>query len=161
MENIIRRTDSAHADFQHLIRLLDAELVELYGRMQNNYTALNVVDQICAALCYRGQTPIGCAAIKETDAQTMEVKRVFVLPEYRGQGVSKRLMREIEQWAGELGSAALILETGKKQIAAIALYQKLGYTIIENYGAYMGNANSVCMKKALDANTEHYPVALA
>jgi len=149
MENIITRTDSENADFQQLVGLLDAELRGMYGQKQENYTALNVVDHIPVVVCYRGSTPIGCAGMKAVGEREMEVKRVFVLPEYRGQGVSKALMREIEQWARELGSAALMLETGKKQIAAIALYQKLGYSIIDNYGAYVGNENSLCMKKTL------------
>ena len=149
MENIIKRTDAADADFQQLIRLLDAELRELYGQKQDEYTALNVVEHIPVALCYRDGRPIGCAGIKDVNEQEMEVKRVFVLPEYRGQGVSKILMRDVEEWARVRGKTALILETGKKQIAAIALYQRLGYGIIENYGAYAGNDNSVCMKKRL------------
>ncbi|GAK51457.1 GCN5-related N-acetyltransferase [Candidatus Moduliflexus flocculans] len=149
MENILKRTDSTHADFQQLVGLLDAELRELYGQKQENYTALNIVDRIPVVLCYREQTPIGCAGIKEVNALEMEVKRVFVRPDYRGQGLSKILMQDVEQWARELGKTALILETGKKQIAAISLYQTLGYHVIENYGAYVGNDNSICMKKML------------
>lgn len=149
MENIIKRVDSTHADFQELVRLLDAELRGMYGQKQEHYTALNVVDHIPVAICYRGSTPIGCAGIKEVGEQEMEVKRVFVLPEYRGQGISKLLMRNVEQWARELGKTALILETGKQQRAAIGLYQAIGYSVIENYGAYAGNDNSICMKKAL------------
>jgi hypothetical protein len=40
-----------------------------------------------------------------------------------------------------------ILETGFMQKEAISLYQKLSYTITENYGQYIGIENSVCMKK--------------
>ncbi len=43
----------------------------------------------------------------------------------------------------------MILETGRKQVEAISLYKKLGFHVIENYGQYIGDDNSICMKMAL------------
>jgi GNAT superfamily N-acetyltransferase len=56
---------------------------------------------------------------------------------------------ELEKWVKELSYSKCILETGKRQPEAIALYQKNGYHIIPNYGQYIGMENSVCFKKEL------------
>ena len=58
-----------------------------------------------------------------------------------------KILISLEKWASELGYKKAILETGKGQPEAIALYQKAGYQIIENYGPYKGLDNSVCMGK--------------
>jgi NAD(P)-dependent dehydrogenase (short-subunit alcohol dehydrogenase family) len=82
-----------------------------------------------------------------TDA--VEVKRMFVQPAHRGQGVAQAVLAELEKWAAELHYAACVLETGKKQPEAIALYKRSGYTLTPNYGQYIGVENSVCMRKEL------------
>jgi GNAT superfamily N-acetyltransferase len=58
-------------------------------------------------------------------------------------------LKELELWAAEVNYKDCILETGKKQPEAIALYKKAGYTIISNYGQYKNVENSVCMKKSI------------
>ena len=70
---------------------------------------------------------------------------MFVLPDYRKQGITAKILTELAQWAAEIGFAECVLETGKKQPEAIALYQKAGYHITPNYGQYIGVDNSVCM----------------
>jgi len=55
----------------------------------------------------------------------------------------------LEHWAVELGYKKCVLETGKRQPDAIALYTKQGYESIPNYGQYMGMENSVCFEKEL------------
>ena len=82
-----------------------------------------------------------------TDA--MEIKRMYVPPEKRGSGIASKVLSELERWAGELSSLRCVLETGKKQPEAIALYTKSGYTRIPNYGQYIGKDNSVCFEKML------------
>ena len=76
-----------------------------------------------------------------------EIKRMYTRPEYRGQGIAKAIITELEHWAKEEGYTMAILETGHLQKDAIGLYQKLGYEITENFGQYIGVENSVCMKK--------------
>ncbi len=98
-------------------------------------------------VAYQQDVPVGCGAIKQYADQTTEVKRMFVRPEYRGQGIAAQILAELEKWAHELGYAECILETGKKQPEAIRLYQKSGYNQIPNYGQYAGVENSVCMIK--------------
>jgi GNAT superfamily N-acetyltransferase len=80
----------------------------------------------------------------------MEVKRMFVVLNHRGKGFAQRILTELEQWAIQLSYKKCVLETGKKQPEAIALYQKCGYTQIENYGQYAGIENSLCFEKTIN-----------
>jgi putative acetyltransferase len=57
---------------------------------------------------------------------------------------------ELEAWAAELSYEKCVLETGKKQVEAIGLYQKNGYQKIPNYGQYIGVENSLCFEKKLE-----------
>ena len=79
----------------------------------------------------------------------MEVKRMYTLPEFRGQGYAAKILLELENWAKELGYKSCVLETGKRQPEAIQLYKKNGYRIIPNYGQYKGIKNSICFEKIL------------
>ena len=72
---------------------------------------------------------------------------MFVHPDFRGKGISKLILNELENWAIELGNYQFILETSIKLITAMELYQKSGYLPTENYGQYIGVASSYCMKK--------------
>jgi len=72
---------------------------------------------------------------------------MFVAPEARGLGLAQRILQELELWAQELDFSFSILETLYKQKEAISLYQKVGYTIVDNYEPYVGLENSICMRK--------------
>ena len=146
------RTDSDNADFMTLVALLDQDLAIRDGDDHTFYAQFNKVDAIKEVIiAYQDGTVVGCAAIKPFSATEAEVKRMFVHPDYRKQGIAAKVLNELENWATELGFAACVLETGKKQPEAIALYQKVGYHIIPNYGQYIGVDNSVCMTKLLIA----------
>lgn len=146
----IKRTTSDNADFGKLVVPLDAYLAVLDGEDHAFYAQFNKSNLLKNALVYYdGTTPIGIGAYKEYDADTVEIKRMYTLPEYRGKAVAKTILNELENWAKEEGYSVSILETGHKQLDAIGLYQKKGYRIIENYGQYAGIENSVCMKKTL------------
>jgi putative acetyltransferase len=79
----------------------------------------------------------------------MELKRMFVLPENRNRGLATMIVTELETWASELSYRKCVLETGIRQPDAIALYKKNGYTLIPNWGQYVGVENSVCFEKIL------------
>jgi GNAT superfamily N-acetyltransferase len=101
-------------------------------------------------VAYQHNVAVGCGAIKAFDDASMEVKRMFTLPESRGTGIASNILHALETWAAELGYKTCVLETGKKQPEAIALYQKSGYEITPNYGQYVGIENSVCFMKNID-----------
>jgi GNAT superfamily N-acetyltransferase len=102
-----------------------------------------------AIVAYWNDIPVGCGAIKELDAKSMEVKRMFTNPNYRGRKIASEVLANLEAWAKDLGYERCVLETGKKQPAAIQLYLKSQYQITKNYGQYIGVENSVCFEKKL------------
>lgn len=63
---------------------------------------------------------------------------MFAREDARGRGVSRAVLTELEKWAAELGYTAMVLEHGNKQPEALKLYQRQGYTVIPNYGQYIG-----------------------
>ena len=144
------RTDASHPHFIELVRGLDADLAIRDGRDHDFYNQFNKIDMIkYAVVAYEDDKPTSCGAIKEFDPVTMEVKRMYTLPVSRGKGIASQVLNELEIWAKELNYKKCILETGKKQPEAIALYQKSGYKLISNYGQYAGIDNSVCFEKEL------------
>ena len=144
------RTNSENHDFVELVKHLDADLAQRDGADHSFYAQFNKIDTIKHAIvAYEGNTPVGCGAIKEYSPDTMEIKRMYTLPEARGQGVASSVLRELEHWASELGYEKCILETGKKQPEAIALYKKNEYQIIPNFGQYADVQDSVCFEKNL------------
>ncbi|WP_343533479.1 GNAT family N-acetyltransferase [Pedobacter sp.] len=145
-----KRTTSSNPDFIALVKLLDAELAKIDGEEHGFYAQYNKIDKINhVILIYDHDIAIACGAIKAYAEDTMEIKRMFTQPSYRGQGAASTLLQELEKWAYEMNFHKCILETGKRQPDAVALYQKNGYQIIPNYGQYEGIDNSVCFKKTL------------
>lgn len=144
------RTTSDHPDFGQLVAELDAYLRILDGDDHEFYAQYNKTSLLKNALIvYANELPVGIGAYKEYDSQTAEIKRMYTRPDYRGQGIAKTIITELELWAKEEGYSMAILETGHLQKDAIGLYQKLGYEITDNFGQYIGVENSVCMKKIL------------
>lgn len=144
------RTNSDNTDFRKLVTLLDKDLAIRDGDEHAFYAQFNKVDAIKEVfVAYKNETPVACGAIKAFSENAAEIKRMFVHPEHRKQGIAVKILTELENWAAELGFKECVLETGKKQPEAIALYQKVNYRIISNYGQYIGVENSVCMSKSL------------
>jgi putative acetyltransferase len=147
------RTNTEDFDFQILVKELDEELSILDGKDHSFYSQYNKIDAIkYIIVAYDNDTPVSCGAIKEYAPDTMEIKRMYVVPHKRGKGIASIILNELENWAQELNYKKCVLETGKRQPDAIALYTKNGYTPIPNYGQYEGVENSVCFGKHF--NTE-------
>jgi GNAT superfamily N-acetyltransferase len=146
----LKITDRTDPDFLNLIELLDEELDQTCKEAHKLCTPFNSVDKILAVvLIYQKEIPVACGAFKQFDATTIEIKRVFVRKEYRGQGFSKMLISTLEQLGREKGYHSAILETGKQLKAANALYSKLNYRVIPNYGPYEKMEDSICLQKDL------------
>jgi putative acetyltransferase len=146
----IKRTTSDDNNFQELVKLLDLELQERDGEEHLFYAALNKTNTLnYAIVAYDQDKPIGCGALRAYSKDTMEVKRMFVPLQKRGQGIASTILKALEIWCKELGIKKCVLETGKNQPEAIALYKKNYYNIIPNFGKYEGVENSVCFEKEL------------
>jgi GNAT superfamily N-acetyltransferase len=147
----ISRTNSDNPDFISLVKLLDAELAERDGKDHSFYAQYNKIDKIkYVIIAYDNEKPVSCGAIKKYSPGIMEVKRMYTLSAFRGKGIATRVLVQLENWTAELSYEKCILETGKKQPEAIALYEKNGYKLIPNYGQYIGVENSVCFEKEIN-----------
>jgi len=149
MINLVR-TNSSNRDFIELVKKLDAELAQRDGNDHSFYSQFNKIDKVKhVVLAYENELPLGCGAIKERDVSSMEVKRMYVLPESRNKGIAAKILLALERWAAEMAFTKSVLETGKRQPEAIRLYEKNGYARIPNYGQYVSIENSVCFEKKL------------
>lgn len=146
----IIRTAADNKDFQKLVTLLDAELAEIDGEEHDFYHQFNsTADFKYCLVAHMEDEAVVCGAIKPIGEDSMEVKRMYTIQAARGKGLATSLLMELEKWAKELGKEYCLLETGKRQEDAVALYKKNGYEIVPNYGQYIGVENSVCFRKKL------------
>lgn len=146
----IIKTNSENKAFQQLVVELDKELAIRDGDEHAFYDQFNKITTIKHVIVvFEKEIAVGCGALKEYNADTMEIKRMYVPLDKRGQGIASLIVQALESWAKELGYSKCILETGVNQPEAIRLYKKNNYTIIPNYGQYAGMVNSVCFQKAL------------
>ncbi|PWU05105.1 MAG: GNAT family N-acetyltransferase [Bacteroidetes bacterium] len=144
------RTDSTNRDFIDLVKSLDDYLTVTDGNEHGFYDQYNKLDKIKhVVVVYENDQPIACGAMKYFNDQSMEIKRMYTLPVWRGKGIASGVLAELENWARELKYEKCVLETGKRQTEAVELYKRRGYKIIPNYGQYVGIENSVCFEKLL------------
>jgi len=149
----LKRTDSGDSDYKKLVAFLDADLRIRDGADHAFYAQYNKSDDIKhVVVFYENEEAAGCGAFKLFSPGIVEIKRMYVRPESRKKGIASKILTELEQWAASYAYTECILETGKKQPEAIALYVKSGYHQIPNYGQYANVENSVCMRKVLDKN---------
>ena len=142
------RADSTHKDFIKLVAQLDAELADRDGEDHAFYHQYNSIDDLNHVLIsYVDAQPVSIGAMKAFEPGSVEIKRMYTLPGYRGKGIATRILLALELWANELGYKRCVLETGKRQPEAIQLYLKNGYKRIANYGQYAGIDNSLCFEK--------------
>ncbi len=148
-----KRTDGKNEDFVENCRLLDMDLDRRVGRKikREKYKPYNQLDEIQEVIVvYVDDTAIGGGAIRRYDDETAELKRVFVRPEYQGQGIGTKLVSLLLEWAKELGYQRMILETGELLAESCAVYRKLGFQVIPNYGPYVNMPESLCMGRDLE-----------
>jgi len=77
--------------------------------------------------------PICCGGVKRLDRRTCEIKKMYVVPSRRGQGVARALLLALEGKARELGYDVARLDTGPKQRSARGLYESEGYGEIADF----------------------------
>lgn len=147
----IIRTNSNNKDFIGLVKELDTYLAMTDGDEHAFYDQFNGIDNLDhVVVAYDYDKAVGCGAFKKYDATSVEIKRMYTIPGFRGQGIASEIIRSLELWASELNYENCVLETGKRQVEAVNFYQKKNYKIITNYGQYVGMSNSLCFKKRLN-----------
>lgn len=148
-----RRTDGKNKNFIENCILLDMDLDRRVGNeiQRDKYNKYNQLDEIREAIVvYENNKPIGGGAIRRYNDEDIELKRVFVHPECQGRGIGTKLVSLLVEWATELGCKRIILETGNILSEACAVYKKLGFQVIPNYGPYVDMPESLCMAKDLE-----------
>ncbi len=146
----IIKTDSTHPDFVALVKQLDRYLKITDGDEHEFYNQFNNIDVIKhVVVAYNEDEAIACGAFKEFNSQSVEIKRMYTNPISRGKGIATLVLKELENWAQEIGYKNCVLETGKRQVEAVNFYKKCGYVVIPNYGQYKKMENSICFNKTI------------
>ena len=146
----ITRCTGIDEPFRALIDAMDEELNERYGAQMDFFGQYNHSSDVSTALvAWIDGERAGCGCFKPYCENTVEMKRIFVPKRFRGRGIARAVMAELEAWARELGYAVAILETGILQPEAIRLYEAAGYERIPNYPPYENVAESVSYRKML------------
>jgi GNAT superfamily N-acetyltransferase len=128
------------------IRVLYADRVDPQAPLPTNEAARPRSTYLLARV--DGQ-PAGSAAIRPLEGDAAEVRRVYVLPGFRRLGLARLLLGQLERAAAELGYTTLRLETGDRQLPAMALYETCGYRRIPPFGEYADDPTSVCYEKRI------------
>ncbi len=136
-------------DVLALIEALDAYQMPLYPLESHHgidIAALSAPNVIFAVARDEGGRAVACGAIV-LEREYGELKRMFTVPECRGQGLARSLLQCLEAEAAARGCRDFMLETGYLQHEAIALYERLGYRRRGPFGPYAEDPNSVFMHK--------------
>jgi GNAT superfamily N-acetyltransferase len=146
-----------HPDAQLLIDQVQAEYVVRYGGIDATPLEPAMFEPPTGAffVAYRDGVPVATGALRLREdvevrldgrrtRRTAEVKRMYVAPAARGTGLARRMLARLEDTAADVGSEAVILETGTAQPEAMALYESSGYARIENIGHYRKAPGNRC-----------------
>jgi GNAT superfamily N-acetyltransferase len=149
----IRRAEISSPIVQQLILALNVELEAMYPEEGANHFRLDAEEVVngrgAFLVAYRDGQAVGCGAVRRNDPQVAEIKRMYVIPEARGRGVARHVLTALEAEARQLGVCRLVLETGLRQVEALALYRRAGFVEIPLFGEYIDSPLSVCMEKNL------------
>lgn len=147
----ISRETPRQPDVVTLIRQSDALMQSLYPAESNHLVDVDALAQphVHVFVARENGRALGCGAFVLGPDGRAEMKRVFVDSAARGQGVACAIMDALEREAASLGVTLMQLETGIKQLEAIALYRKFGYVERGPFGAYKPDPLSLFMEKPL------------
>jgi len=149
----IRREDLSSSAACRLIEALNAELSAQYPEPGATHFRLDAAevsaDKGSFVIGYLHDVPVACGAIRCIDAGVAEIKRMYVIPSARGRGFSRSILTALEDNARQLGVRRLLLETGPRQIQALALYRRAGFVPVPRFGEYTHSELSLCMGKEL------------
>ena len=98
------------------------QLPEMYGKPDG-----------CLLIAWSGSKAAGCVGLRKHDTGVSEMKRLYVRPEYRGQGLGRLLVQECIRAAISLGYRQILMDTLPDMKAAHALYESLGFQCIDAY----------------------------
>jgi GNAT superfamily N-acetyltransferase len=148
-----QRADFRDPDVERLSAALDAELEGLYGRPDQDQPAAGTFDDGVFLVVRDENDPtrpaVSRGGVKPHAPGVGEVKRMYTRPQLRGQGLGRAVLDGLVDWAREAGLHRLILETGTRQHAALAMYERAGWERIEPFAPYEDEPDSVCFGRSL------------
>jgi GNAT superfamily N-acetyltransferase len=127
-----------------LVGAMEAEMAELYADVRGGLD-LNAADMPKAGPAelgpphghylagYREGVPVCGGGVKRLPDGACEIKRMYVVPDVRRQGLARKLLRALEDAARGLGYSVARLDTGVRQPHAQRLYESEGYRAIGNF----------------------------
>ena len=138
-----------------LIAQSDEYMEALYPSISNHLESVEALAQsnVLFVGIYSGSELVACGAVKtrDDDGGYGEIKRMFVIEQHRGNGISKAIMAHLENHLLASGVKTARLETGIRQPAALGLYRKIGYVERSPFGGYIKDPLSIFMQKSLAA----------
>ena len=145
-------TDGNNEDFRKFYLKTEEYYSNIVGGLKNReaFVPYNISESISDVLiAYVSGVAVGCSGLKAYSDSDVEIKRVWVDPEYRGNHISTAMMDALEEKASELGFKRAILQTRPQMTEAVHLYTKRGYKQIENYPPYDKLEGAICFAKNL------------
>ncbi|MFX3632394.1 MAG: GNAT family N-acetyltransferase [Candidatus Pristimantibacillus sp.] len=151
METEIVQVTHNDTDLHALINKLDEDLFQRYP--EDEVFALDFNDpdikDIVFLVAYFAGVPVGCGAIRPLDDTYVELKRFYVDPTFRRQGIAAAILTNLETTANDRKFKYIRLEAGAPQPEALRFYMKHGYYAIDRYGEYVNCESSLCYEKKL------------
>ena len=148
----------SHPDAQLLVEQVQQEYVVRYGgRDRTPMQDADLAPPLGAFYVgYRDGCPVMTGAWRFRDdvarlgsSRPAEVKRMYVAPSARRQGLARLMLAHLEDAARAAGAEVMIMETGTAQPEAMALYQAAGYEPIEPFGHYLDSPRNRCYGRRL------------
>ncbi len=136
-------------DATALINELEDHLASLYpAESRHGFSVQKLIDQGVAFFVLRVDgRPAGCGGILLVGREFGELKRMYVRPEFRGRKFGEQLIARLAAHAHAHGITTLRLETGTQQLAAITLYERMGFRRIPPFPPYFEDPNSLCFER--------------
>ena len=138
-----------------LIAQADEYMVALYPSISNHLASVEELTRsnVLFVGAYSGSELVACGAVRTSDDDGVygEIKRIFVMEQHRGKGISRVIMAYLENHLLTCGVKTARLETGIKQPAALGLYRKIGYVERGPFSNYIQDPLSVFMEKSIGA----------
>ena len=141
-------TDGNNEEFHQFYLETEDYYSSIVGGKRNRegFIPYNLSESISdVLLAYMDGVAVGCAGLKKYNDSDVEIKRVWVEPDYRGRHIATELMNRIEDKAREMGFKRAVLQTRPIMEDAVGLYEKRGYELIGNYPPYDKLEGAICM----------------
>jgi putative acetyltransferase len=160
---VLMRADLRSGDLEDmavapLLHALDEEIRDRYDDPVEDFVLKLGPEEVAHGhgafvVAWADEEAVGCGAVRLLDGGTAELKRMYVVPQCRRQGLAGAILRSLEDRARALGATRVVLETVVDPPAAVALYRAAGYTEIPKFGPYVGSEISFCMSKSFEPPT--------